>query len=339
MKRTHPLPTAALGMALLAAPTALAQPQRAGAADAPLPLPPAAASAMTPQNRGAAEADRMHKGNGMDGGPADLLRMAQGAMRRGQTAQANELLERAETRLLRDGAARPIQGEPAHHVSEARRALMNRDRAEAMRHTNLAIATVGDDAGAAADASTGADAGGLGAQGGGRANGMGGRSGAVDLGMGALPNSGSVVVRDAGTGGTSISRAEGIVLAQSGNRGGGAGGAGGGLGSGGGGGLPPGDTLPGWSGPRGGTQGQTGGAATTAPGVPAPGGAPGSVSRGDRPSLDFSSPLSGPSTSGVTGGEPSRVGGAPPSDTSRAPGSSGIGPSGPAGLGASGPLR
>jgi hypothetical protein len=331
MKRTHLLSTVALSSALFAVP-ALAQQQ---------PSPSA-----TAQDRAIAAVDRMHKGNGANnGGPAELLRFAQTAMRRGQTAEANELLERAETRLLlRDGvaaetAARPAQGEPAHHVSEARRALMNRDRAEAMRHTNLAIATVGDDAGAAADASTGADAGGLGAQGGGRANGMGGRSGAVDLGMGALPNSGSVVVRDAGTGGTSISRAEGIVLAQSGNRGGGAGGAGGGLGSGGGGGLPPGDTLPGWSGPRGGTQGQTGGAATTAPGVPAPGGAPGSVSRGDRPSLDFSSPLSGPSTSGVTGGEPSRVGGAPPSDTSRAPGSSGIGPSGPAGLGASGPLR
>ena len=74
MKRTHLLSTAAvLASALLAAPAPAQQ---------------------TPQDRATAAVDRMHKGNGANGGPAELLRSAQAAMRRGQTAEANELLER-----------------------------------------------------------------------------------------------------------------------------------------------------------------------------------------------------------------------------------------------------
>ena len=185
----------------------------------------------------------MHKGDGTGGGPAELLRLAQTAMRRGQSVQANELLERAETRLLLRAAAggdaaRPAAGEPAQHVAEARRALMNRDRAEAMRHTNLAIATTRDNGSSAAAA---------GSDGGGRRSAQGGGGGgAVDLGMGTFPGGsgrGTAVVRDGGTGGTSVSRAEGIVLAQTGGTGRGGGGTA----------LPPGDTIPGWSGPRGGT--------------------------------------------------------------------------------------
>ena len=149
MTRTHLLSTTVLGLALLAAP-ALAQRQGPGG-----DTPSSAA-----QNRTSAEVDRLHKGNGTNGGPAELLRSAQEAMRRGQTAQANELLERAETRLLLRAtggdSARPGQGEPAHHVAEARRALVGRDRAEAMRHTNLAIATVRDDSAAAAGSDAGA---------------------------------------------------------------------------------------------------------------------------------------------------------------------------------------
>ena len=51
-------------------------------------------------------------------------------------------------------AGRPAGGEPAQHIAEARRALAGRDRAEAMRHTNLAIATTRD-----ANSATGSDAG------------------------------------------------------------------------------------------------------------------------------------------------------------------------------------
>jgi hypothetical protein len=369
MKRTHLLSTAAaFGLALLAAP-ALAQ-QRGGmmGGDAP------SSAAMTPQNRATADVDRMHKGNGTNGGPAELLRSAQTAMRRGQTAQANELLERAETRLLlrasaaAEPAARPAQGEPAHHVSEARRALMNRDRAEAMRHTNLAIATVGDGGGGAF---TGSDAGGReGAQGGG----MGGNRplGAVDSGMGALPGGGRAVVRDAGTGGISVSRAErGVVLAQSttgsGNRGtaappppsgssrgGGtaappaatppagvgtaappaAAGSRGGTNA-----LPPGDTLPGWSGTRGGTAGTPQGTPPGLPGNLSAGPSLGDNTRGGAMTSGRPNYAPGPSSSSMTGGEPARIGGAPPGDTSRAPGSSGIGGAGVGNSAVGGPIR
>jgi hypothetical protein len=322
MKRNRSLSTAALGLALLAAP-ALAQRGSTGG------------EAPTAQNRATAEVDRMHKGNSTNGGPADLLRMAQSAMRNGRTAEANELLERAETRLLLRAAggesARPAQGEPAHHVAEARRALAGRDRAEAMRHTNLAIATVRDDGSA-----TGSDAGRLGAQGGG----MGGRpAGAVDSGMGTLPGPGrgNAVVRDAGTTGASVTRAEGVVLAQQSGTGGGATT-----------GLPPGDSIPGWSGsrggaapaPRGGTPAPLGG---TLQG-PAPRGsvadpALGANSRGNALTSGPPNNSSGPSSSSMTGGEPARVGGAPPSDTTRSPGSSGISGAGIGSSGVGGPIR
>jgi hypothetical protein len=130
MKRTSLPPAAALafGLALLAAGPAAAQ--RAG---------------------GPAEAE--------DGGPGELLRRAQSAMRGGQTAQAADMLERAETRLLTGvEPTKPGRGEPAFHASEARRALMGRDRAEAMRHTNMAIATFREGGAATAAAATPTDA-------------------------------------------------------------------------------------------------------------------------------------------------------------------------------------
>ena len=324
MKRTRLLSTTALGLALLAAP-ALAQRQGTGG------------EAPTTQERATAAVDRMHKGNGTNGGPAELLRMAQSSMRNGRTAEANELLERAETRLLLRAtggdSARPAQGEPAHHVAEARRALTGRDRAEAMRHTNLAIATTRDDGGSAA----GGDAARQGAEGGG----MGGRSGAVDSGMG-TPGRGSAVVRDGGTAGVSVSRAEGVVLAQQSGSGGTRGAPTG---------LPPGD-IPGWSGPRSGAAPAPRGG-TTAPlgGTPqgtlqgtAPQGliadpALGGNSRGNALTSGSPNTSSGPSSSSMTGGEPARVGGAPPSDTTRSPGSSGISGAGVGNSGVGGPIR
>jgi hypothetical protein len=311
MKRTHLLPTALFASALLAAP-ALAQ--------------------GTPQDRATAAVDRMHKNNGTNGGPAELLRSAQAAMRRGQAAEANELLERAETRLLLRNAAGPAAGnEPTRHVAEARRALADRDRAEAMRHTNLAIAAVGGGGDGA-----GSDAGGLrGAEGGG-GGGAGGRTvGAVDSGMGG-PVAGRAVVRDAGTGGASVNREEGVLLAQSGT---GAGTAAppppaaprSGRGApppavt-----LPPGDTIPGWSGSTGGQ---------TAPRGFAPDPALGGNSRGGGLLSGAPNLNAGPGSANMTGGEPARVGGAPPGDTSRAPGSSGIGGAGVGTSGVGGPIR
>lgn len=299
MKRTHTLRTAgaALGLALLAAAgPAVAQ----GVAGGPA---------------------------GAENGPAEILRRAQAALRGGQTARANDLLERAETRLLAGvEPGTPAQGDPAFHASEARRALMDRDRAAAMRHTNMAIATSRGGGGWTA---TGADAGP-----GARWGAAGGGPGVVDSGMGALPvGTRRAIIRDSGTGGTSVSRAEGVVLAQADTRGGtGAAGTGARGGSRTPTGLPPGDTIPGWSVSRGGT--------ATGPGSSTQGQAP-QQPLGSPPSLAPPTPLgsqgfppAGPSSSSAIGGEPARVGGAPPADTSRAPGSSGIG-----GSGIGGPLR
>ena len=96
----------------------------------------------------------------------------------------------------------------------------------------------------------------------------------------------------------------------------------------GGGALPPGDTLPGWSAPRGGIA--QGGGPPTAPG--SPGLAPDAMfygnTRGGATLSGAPNYAPGASSSSMTGGEPARVGGAPPADTSRAPGSSGIGGAG-----------
>lgn len=102
-------------------------------------------------------------------------------------------------------------------------------------------------------------------------------------------------------------------------------------GSRGGGGLPPGDSVPGWSGPRAGgaqapQQGRPGGPLVSPLGERGvtPGGAQ------PRSAFNYGAPgfTSGPGTTGATGGEPARVGGAPPGDTSRGVGSSGIGGAG-----------
>jgi hypothetical protein len=97
-------------------------------------------------------------------------------------------------------------------------------------------------------------------------------------------------------------------------------------------GLPPGDTLPGWSGGRPGAAG-TGSQFGTTPN-PAP--PPIGNSAAGLPPQSAGTPSinAGPSSSSIIGGEPARVGGAPPGDTSRSPGSSGI-----SGAGVGGPLR
>ncbi len=113
-------------------------------------------------------------------------------------------------------------------------------------------------------------------------------------------------------------------------------GAGGGAGA-----LPPGDAVPGWSGPpRGGSA--AGGGPATAPGSPGlvPGPTFGENTRGGAMMSGAPNYAPGPSSSSMIGGEPARVGGAPPGDTSRAPGSSGIGGAGVGNTGGvGGPIR
>jgi hypothetical protein len=309
MTRTLLLSTVAVLSAVLAASPGSAQHGGAGSA-----LPTARSQADT-----------------AEGGAADMLRRAQAALRAGQARQANELLEQAETRLLTGvEPTRPAQGDPAFHIAEARRALANRDRADAMRHTNMAIATVRDDAAAGSDAAGGSRAA------------MGGGPGAVDSGMGTA--TGRAVVRDAGSSTASVARADGPALAQSDA-----------------GapttrtprprarsaappppptGMPPGDSLPGWSVGRGSTPGAgPGGVGAASPGSGIADSVLGGNARGTGIPSGPPNVTAGPSSSSATGGEAARIGGAPPGDTSRAPGSSGIGGAGIGGSSFGGPVR
>ena len=104
--------------------------------------------------------------------------------------------------------------------------------------------------------------------------------------------------------------------------------------------LPPGDTVPGWSGSGSGPA--AGGGPATAPGSPGLIAGPtfGENLRGGAMMSGAPNYAPGPSSSSMIGGEPARVGGAPPADTSRAPGSSGIGGAGVGNMGGvGGPIR
>ncbi len=104
--------------------------------------------------------------------------------------------------------------------------------------------------------------------------------------------------------------------------------------------LPPGDTVPGWSAPRG--DPAAGGGPATAPGSPGliAGPSLGENTRGGAMNSGAPNFAPGPSSSSMTGGEPARVGGAPPGDTTRAPGSSGISGAGIGNTGGvGGPIR
>nr|WP_314072524.1 hypothetical protein [uncultured Roseococcus sp.] len=74
----------------------------------------------------------------------DWLRQAKAAIGRGQIGQANEFLERAETRMLSRSTAPERAGQPMASprltaISSAREALRNRDRREAMRQIDAAL--------------------------------------------------------------------------------------------------------------------------------------------------------------------------------------------------------
>lgn len=80
-------------------------------------------------------------------GAAELLRAAHTALRARRTGQANELLERAESRLLTRGtlavrAGDAVRGGPVGHVAAARAALLKNDRDAAMREVDAALAAL-----------------------------------------------------------------------------------------------------------------------------------------------------------------------------------------------------
>jgi hypothetical protein len=171
-----------------------------------------AAGEGVPQQRHAAAAiDRSAAG----GDPTSWVEQAQDALRRNRTGEAMELLERAETRLLTRSTAasmadQPMQGPAIEHISAARAALGTRDRRGAAREAEQALAALRNMP--RDDMMTGADAGRMPMQGGGMTS------------------------RDGGMAGSSMSRADLIILAQAGGGGGGGTGAdstgGGGLSSG-----------------------------------------------------------------------------------------------------------
>ncbi|MBY0337534.1 MAG: hypothetical protein K2X11_13020 [Acetobacteraceae bacterium] len=73
------------------------------------------------------------------------VQAARTALRARRAGQANEFLERAESRLLTrttlvQNAGRPVQGGPIGHISAARAALLRNDSATAMAEIDRAIA-------------------------------------------------------------------------------------------------------------------------------------------------------------------------------------------------------
>lgn len=214
MLRAQLLSAAALGAALAATP-ALAQRDNSAIQEMRREQANPSIPAVPQQNRVAAEADAMGR---QDAGR--WLSQAEQAIRRGQMGQANELLERAETRLLTRSTLATMADQPAQdpiiqRIAEARRALQSRDRSGALSALSGAQASLG---GMGADSMTGAGAGMPPAQGGG--------------------GYGGTMMRDRGTGSSTMNRADavgpmperrapaGSILAQ------GAGGGGGDMGSG-----------------------------------------------------------------------------------------------------------
>ncbi|WP_431280602.1 hypothetical protein ACQW02_14395 [Humitalea sp. 24SJ18S-53] len=113
---------------------AITEMQRAG--------PDPAIPAVPQQNRAGAAADTVADVNA---GTMEFLKQSQDALRRGNLGVANELLERAATRMLSRSTLATEAGVPMRdarlgQISAARAALMSRDRAEAMRQIDLALA-------------------------------------------------------------------------------------------------------------------------------------------------------------------------------------------------------
>ena len=156
MLRAQLLSAAALGAALVAAPALAQSDMQEMHRERGSPATPW----VPQQNRVAAEADSMGR---QDAGR--WLSQAEQAIRRGQMGQANELLERAETRLLTRSTLATMADQPAQdpaiaRIADARRALQSRDRNAALSALGSAQASLGG------DSTTGAGAGMAPAQGG-----------------------------------------------------------------------------------------------------------------------------------------------------------------------------
>ncbi len=207
----------AVGVALLALP-ALAQsmPQ---AAPRPAVAQETLAGQRGPMAAGSAEREAAAADRGIAvQGPAAWLKEAQDALRRGRLAEASELMERAETRVLSRAtpaplADQPMQGPMLEHSAAARAALVARDRAGAMQQLDLAMAAARD------MGASGSDAGALPAQGGsGMRQGLPmpgkvapGNAGMMGPGMSQDSRTihpGSAMLRDRGVAATTLSRAE-----------------------------------------------------------------------------------------------------------------------------------
>lgn len=94
------------------------------------------------QRRDAADADAASLDDA-----AGQLRAAATALRAGRAGQANEFLERAESRLLTRStppaqAGQPVQSGPVGHISAARAALFANDRPKAQREIEAALAVL-----------------------------------------------------------------------------------------------------------------------------------------------------------------------------------------------------
>lgn len=143
--RKSPWLYAAFGTVLLAAPALaqMQQPANPGRADSLSEMEhqrrSPGPSSVPMQNRDGALAD------GVDArGVQEWLMQAKAAIGRGQLGQANEFLERAETRLLSRSTDPSRAGEPAsgprlNSISGARQALRNRDRSGAIQQIDQAL--------------------------------------------------------------------------------------------------------------------------------------------------------------------------------------------------------
>ncbi|MBL6458143.1 hypothetical protein JMJ55_22655 [Belnapia sp. T6] len=158
---------------------------------------------------------------------AELVQEASAALRRGRIAEANELIEQSETRLLTrstpaDRAEQPASGPVLQHLSAARNALRSRDRSGAQQELDQALSGL-----QAANSRSGSNGMGMAptqgsGMGGMRQDSMGGRPmGGSTLGSGPMGSPrmgpGGQTMMDGGSAGSSMSRADGIIRVQAGS--------------------------------------------------------------------------------------------------------------------------
>ena len=213
-----------LGLALLAVP-ALAQtgsapmsPPMAPQGASPMAAPPMAEPGMHHHRHHGMHSERRAERRAMReenrGDAAGMVEAAREALRRGRTAEASNLLEQSETRLLTrsvptDRAGQPMRSPALESLAAARSAIRSRDRAGADTQMQQAIAVLlRDRNGMASGADAAAPMMPMGNQG------MSG-PGMSGQGMGSQGMPGRAM-QDGGTAGSSMSRADGILRVQAG---------------------------------------------------------------------------------------------------------------------------